>query len=65
MRRGEAGHFHHIAGPYLVRYACEAAWREDYRRTSNGDQVRNVAALAMMRPPSVDFAGYWQRHKAI
>ena len=29
LRRGELGHHHHIAGPYLVRYAQEAAWRED------------------------------------
>jgi hypothetical protein len=29
LRRGEVGHHHHISGPYLVRYAQEAAWRED------------------------------------
>jgi hypothetical protein len=34
LRRGERGHHHHIAGPYLVRYAQEAAWREDLRRAS-------------------------------
>jgi hypothetical protein len=28
-RRGEIGHHHHISGPYLVRYAQEAAFRED------------------------------------
>jgi hypothetical protein len=39
LRRGELGHHHHIAGPYLVRYAQEAAWREDLRRVSNGEQV--------------------------
>src|ERR1019366_4571682 len=32
LRRGELGHHHHIAGPYLARYAQEAAWREDDRR---------------------------------
>jgi hypothetical protein len=62
LRRGEAGHHHHIAGPYLLRFAQEAAWREDNRRVSNGDQVRRIASLAMGRKPSVDFAGYWQRH---
>ncbi len=62
LRRGEAGHHHHIAGPYLLRFAQEAAWREDNRRVSNGDQVRRVAGLAMSRKPSVDFCGYWQRH---
>ena len=64
LRRAEVGHHHHIAGAYLLRYAQEAAWREDNRRVSNGEQVHLVAALAMVRKPSVDFAGYWQRHKA-
>jgi transposase-like protein len=62
LRRAEAGHHHHIAGPYLLRFAQEAAWREDNRRVSNGDQVRRLATLAMARKPSVDFSGYWQRH---
>jgi len=62
LRRGEAGHHHHIAGAYLLRYAQEAAWREDNRRSSNGDQTRSVASLAMRKGPSVDFSGYWQRH---
>src|SRR6202521_6129371 len=61
LRRAELGHHHHIAGPYLVRYAQEAAWREDLRRVSNGDQVSGVAGLAMRCRPSVDFCGYWQR----
>ncbi len=61
MRRAEIGHHHHIAGAYLLRYAQEASWREDNRRVSNGEQVERVARLAMMRKPSVDFAGYWQR----
>jgi transposase-like protein len=62
LRRAEAGHHHHIAGPYLLRFAQEAAWREDNRRVSNGEQVRRVASLALTRKPSVDFSGYWQRH---
>jgi hypothetical protein len=62
LRRGEAGHHHHISGAYLLRYAQEAAWREDNRRSSNGDQTRAVAGLAMRKGPSVDFSGYWQRH---
>jgi ISXO2-like transposase domain len=61
MRRAEIGHHHHIAGPYLVRYAQEASWREDNRRLANGEQVQAVSGLAMKCKPSVDFAGYWQR----
>jgi hypothetical protein len=64
LRRGELGHHHHIAGPYLLRYAQEAAWREDLRRVSNGEQVYGVVGLAMRCRPSVDFCGYWQRAQA-
>ena len=28
MRRAEIGHHHHLAGPYLARFAQESAWRE-------------------------------------
>lgn len=61
IRRAEIGHHHHIAGAYLIRYAQEASWREDNRRVANGDQTRNVAALALASRPSVDWTGYWQR----
>ena len=64
MRRAEIGHHHHISGVYLLRYAQEAAWREDNRRSSNGEQVNRIAGLAMKRGKSVDFGGYWQRHVA-
>ena len=61
MRRAEIGHHHHVAGAYLVRYAQEAAWREDHRRLDNGRQVKAVMGLAMACRPSVDWCGYWQR----
>jgi transposase-like protein len=64
MRRAEIGHHHHIAGPYLLRYAQEASWREDNRREANGEQAERLTGLAMKRKPSVDFSGYWQRHIA-
>jgi hypothetical protein len=62
LRRAEAGHHHHISGPYLLRFAQEASWREDNRRVTNGEQVQRIASLALTRGPSVDFSGYWQRH---
>ena len=65
LRRGELGHHHHIAGPYLVRYAQEAAWREDLRRVSNGEQTHGIVGLAMRSSPSVDFCGYWQRAQTV
>jgi transposase-like protein len=64
MRRAEIGHHHHVAGPYLIRFAQEAAWREDHRRDPNGSQVDRIVALAMRNKPSVDFCGYWQRSHA-
>jgi hypothetical protein len=63
MRRAEIGHHHHLAGPYLLRFAQEAAFREDHRRDPNGSQVDRIVALAMRNKPSVDFCGYWQRTK--
>ncbi len=64
LRRGELGHHHHIASPYLVRYAQEAASPEDLRRVSNGEQTHGIVGLAMRSSPSVDFCGYWQRAQA-
>jgi len=61
LRRGEIGHHHHVAGPYLIRFAQESAWREDHRKDPNGSQVDRVVALVMKNKPSVDFCGYWQR----
>lgn len=63
LRRAESGHGH-ISGPYLLRYAQEAAFRENERRSSNGTQARRVLALAVEAKSSIDFTGYWQRHGA-
>jgi hypothetical protein len=61
FRRGEYGHHHRVAGPYVVRFMQEASWKEDHRRDTNGEQVDRVIELAMRARPSVDFCGYWQR----
>lgn len=63
LRRAEAGHHHHMAGVYLLRFALEAAWCEDHRRLSTGEQLHAVGSLAMRTKPSVDFMGYWQRNE--
>jgi transposase-like protein len=63
LRRGEIGHHHHVAGPYLIRYSQESAWRENNRRVANGEQTNRTVQLALSCKPSVDFCGYWQRHK--
>jgi hypothetical protein len=43
---------------------AEAGRRNDHRRMSNGEQFRSVVGLVAKNAPSVDFCGYWQRHKA-
>jgi len=63
MRRGEIGHHHRISDKYLRRYAQEAAFREDRRRNSNGEQFKAVVSLVAANAPSVDFCGYWQRNR--
>src|ERR1700751_4539675 len=39
MRRAEIGHHHHIAGPYLIRFAQEMAWREDHRKIQTASRL--------------------------
>ena len=63
LRRAEIGTHHHIAGPYLNAYAAEMAWREDYRRMSNGDQYLLAADAAAQHPKSRQWCGYWNRSK--
>jgi len=62
LRRAEIGTHHHIAGPYLAAYAGEMTWREDNRRTSNGDLWSLAAQAALHHPVSQRWCGYWQRH---
>ena len=64
LRRAEVGIHHHIAGPYLLAYADEMAWREDHRRVSNGEQYLAVAGAALKHPISRAWKGYWQRRNA-
>lgn len=61
LRRAEVGTHHHVAGQYLAAYAAEMAWREDFRRTSNGKQFGMIVAAAMAAPVSRQWKGYWQR----
>lgn len=63
MRRGEMGHYHHVSGPYLLRYAQESSWREDNRQLDNAEQFTKITRFALTKKTSPDFVGYWQRHK--
>jgi len=61
IRRAEIGTHHHIAGPYLSAYADEMSWREDNRRTSNGELYLMATVAAAKHPVSKQWKGYWQR----
>lgn len=64
LRRAELGQHHHISGKYLAAYANEMAWREDRRRTSNGELYEMTASAALRHPVSRQWKGYWQRRAA-
>ena len=40
------------------------AWRENYRRISNGEQYLAITGASLRLPPSQAWKGYWQRHQA-
>lgn len=65
LRRAEIGTHHHLSGQYLSGYANEFAWRENNRRTSNGEQYLALTRLALAQPVSRQWSGYWQRHTQI
>lgn len=61
IRRAEAGIHHRIAGEYLSAYANERAWREDFRRVSNGGQFAMIVDAALSAPVPRQWKGYRQR----
>ncbi|TAL78091.1 MAG: IS1595 family transposase [Beijerinckiaceae bacterium] len=61
LRRAEIGTHHHIAGPYLMAYSREMAWRENNRRVSNGAQYLMAASAALAHPVSRQWKGYWKK----
>lgn len=65
LRRMEVGTHHHVSGRYLHFYAREAAWREDHRRVSNGEQYTLLARAALAHEVSENWTGYWQRSQNV
>lgn len=61
LRRMVAGQHHGVSPKYLHQYSAHAAWLEDHRRRSNGDNANAVVANTMAHPVSRNWAGYWQR----
>lgn len=64
LRRMETGTHHHIAGRYLLRYACDGAWREVNRGVDHMAQTLGILRAALSAPQSRSFSGYWQRGSA-
>jgi transposase-like protein len=64
LRRMVTGQHHGVSPKYLHQYASHAAWLEDHRRRSNGDNAYATVANAMAHPVSRVWAGYWQRTAA-
>lgn len=61
LRRMVAGQHHGVSPKYLHQYSAHAAWLEDHRRRSNGENANAVVANTMAHPVSRNWAGYWQR----
>ena len=54
VRRSEKGIHHHLSGPHLQAYVTELAWREDFRRASNGSQFSMLADASAQAPKGID-----------
>jgi transposase-like protein len=62
LRRMVGGQHHFVSHKYLYQYAAHAAWCEDHRRSSNGDNAKTVLVDALSHPVSRVWKGYWQRN---
>jgi transposase-like protein len=60
--RMELGTHHHIAGPYLWGYGCDAVWREDHRRDTQAEKFDDLLRALLSNTVSRTMKGYWQRH---
>lgn len=64
LRRMVQGQHHHVSHKYLYQYANHAAWMEDHRRRSNGDNAFSLLGGSLAQPVSRTWKGYWQRNEA-
>ena len=64
LRRMVRGQHHFVSPKYLHQYANHAAWLEDNRRNSNGENAYGLIECAMLSPVSRVWKGYWQRNAA-
>lgn len=62
LRRGEAGHHHHISGPHLLRFARKPHGARITAGYLMGSRYNELQSWPSVAKKSVDFTGYWQRH---
>ena len=62
MRRAEYGVYHGYRYKYLMFYASETAWLEDYRRSTLRERFNVIAEYLTQSRLSKYFRGYWQGH---
>ena len=60
LRLAHIGVFHGCAGPELIHYAEEMAWRDENRRVDNGTQCTMLLEGLLTQPMSTRWRGYWQ-----
>ena len=63
FRRMIMGVYHKMGNNYMMHYANEAAWREDFRYQSDKYKFDNVLKRCLKARPSRDLTGYWQGNK--
>jgi hypothetical protein len=64
MRRACIGVYHRITPKYMLDYACEVAWREDFRRDDTQSQFTKLVSRVFASGRSTDFLNYCRRgHK--
>ena len=63
FRRMIMGVYHKMGNNYMMHYANETAWREDFRYQSDKDKFDNVLKRCLKARPSRDLTGYWQGNK--
>lgn len=63
LRRAEYGVFHRFEPRYMMDYANEAAWREDWRRMSVRQRFEGLIRLIFQAGLSRWFRGYYQGNR--
>ena len=65
FRRMQYGQHHQMSNSYMLRYAKEAAYREDTRRVDNGYIFQDIVQRCATSSVSRDLCGYWQGNKKL